>query len=88
MQECSDEQLINSYLKGNEKALEILVSRYLKPIYNFTYRYVGDTHYAEDITQEVFVKMWRNLKKPVPRIFCRQGSALMKFFRQTLFFLP
>lgn len=63
MQKYTDEQLVTDYLKGDEKALEILVSQYLKPIYNFAYRYVGDTHYAEDITQEVFVKMWRNLKK-------------------------
>ncbi len=59
----SDEQLIASYLRGNEKALEILIKRYLKPIYGFAFRFVSSSQEAEDIAQEVFVKMWRNLKK-------------------------
>ena len=40
MQEDTDAQLIIDYLRGDEKSLEILISRYLKPIYNFAYRYV------------------------------------------------
>jgi len=63
MKNCSDEQLIIDYLKGDEKALEILIKRYLKPIYSFTFRFVRDSQEAEDITQEVFIKVWRNLKK-------------------------
>ena len=59
----SDQQLILDYLKGDERAFEILIKRYLKPIYSFSYRYVGNSQDAEDITQEVFVKAWRNLKK-------------------------
>lgn len=59
----SDEQLVKQYLLGDEKSLELLIARYLKPIYGFVFRYVGDGEAAEDITQEVFVKMWRNLKK-------------------------
>jgi len=59
----SDQQLIADYLKGDEKSLEILIKRYLKPIYSFVYRYVGNEQEAEDATQEVFVKAWRNLKK-------------------------
>jgi len=59
----SDQQLIASYLAGDEKSLEILIHRYLKPIYSFVYRYIGNGQEAEDITQEVFVKVWRNLKK-------------------------
>ena len=59
----SDEQLIADYLAGDEKSLEILIKRYLKPIYSFCFRLVGDRQEAEDLTQEVFVKMWRNLKR-------------------------
>jgi RNA polymerase sigma-70 factor (ECF subfamily) len=58
-----DNQLIVDYFKGDEKSLEILIRQYLRPIYSFIYRYVGNTSDAEDITQEVFVRMWRNLKK-------------------------
>ena len=59
----SDQQLIACYLKGDENSLEVLIKRYFKPIYSFVYRYIGDYQEAEDITQEVFVKTWRNLKK-------------------------
>ncbi len=65
--DLSDEQLMTKYLKGDEKSLEVLIKKYLKPIYNFTYWYVGHAVCAEDITQEVFIKMWRNLKKFNPQ---------------------
>jgi len=63
MSMASDQQLIMNYLAGDEKSLEILIRSYLKPIYNFIYRYVGNGQEAEDITQEVFVRAWRNLRK-------------------------
>ncbi len=59
----SDKQLIADYLAGDEKSLEVLFGQYLKPIYSFIYRYIGSASDAEDITQEVFVKSWRALKK-------------------------
>lgn len=59
----SDEQLIAKYLSGDEKSFEILIKRYLKPIYSFVYRYVGNVQDAEDITQDIFVKVWRHLKR-------------------------
>jgi len=65
----SEAQLIANYLAGDEKSLEVLIESYLKPIYSFIYRYIGNEQEAEDITQEVFVKVWRNLKK-----FNRQKS--------------
>ncbi len=69
MRELSDNNLISSYLSGNEQALETLVKRYLKVIYWFVYRYAGEAATADDLTQEVFVRAWRNLKK-----FDRQKS--------------
>jgi len=59
----TDEQLIKEYRKGNEVALRELVSRYLKPVYGFVYRYVHQAGDAEDITQDVFVNAWKNIKK-------------------------
>ncbi len=63
MANISDQILIRKYLQGDEKSLEALILAYLKPIYSFTYRYVGNAQDAEDITQEVFVKVWRHLKR-------------------------
>ncbi|MCX6760863.1 MAG: sigma-70 family RNA polymerase sigma factor [Candidatus Nealsonbacteria bacterium] len=63
MENFSDKQLIAAYLRGEEKSFEVLIGRYLKPIYRFTHRYVGNIQDAEDITQDAFLKVWRNLKK-------------------------
>lgn len=59
----NDQFLIEEYLQGNEKSLEILILTYLKPIYSFAYRYVGSAQDAEDITQNVFIKVWRHIKR-------------------------
>jgi RNA polymerase sigma-70 factor, ECF subfamily len=63
MQDFTDEQLVGIYIKGDEKALEILISRHLKSLYNFVYGYVGNKQEAEDVVQETFVKIWRSIKK-------------------------
>lgn len=59
----SDAELIEEYHKGNDAALEKLINRYISPIFNFVSVYIHDKQSAEDITQEVFVKMWRHLKR-------------------------
>ena len=59
----SDTELVQQYLKGEEKALRELFERYLDPVYNFVYRYVGNSGDASDITQDVFLAVWKNLKK-------------------------
>ncbi|MFA6521413.1 MAG: RNA polymerase sigma factor [Candidatus Gracilibacteria bacterium] len=63
MENNYEQNLIKQYFAGDEGALEVLINLYLKPIYSFVYRYVNGAEEAEDITQEVFVKAWRNLKK-------------------------
>lgn len=59
----SDQELVLNYFNGDLESLEILIRRYLKPIYSFVCRYIGNKQDAEDVTQVVFVKVWRNLKK-------------------------
>lgn len=63
MQEFTDEELILQYLKGDESSLNFLIERYLKQIYGFIFKYVKDQQIAEDIAQDVFLKVWKNLKK-------------------------
>ena len=61
--ESPDAKLIAAYLADeDEAALAALIERYLKPVYGFVQRMAGSTD-AEDITQEIFVKVWKNLKK-------------------------
>lgn len=59
----NDQEIITDYLNGDEESLKALVERYLRPVYNFSYRICNNTENAEDITAEVFVKIWKNLKK-------------------------
>ncbi|MFA6304404.1 MAG: sigma-70 family RNA polymerase sigma factor [Patescibacteria group bacterium] len=63
MPENKDEQLAAAYLQGDAVALETLIKHYLKPIYGFVFRFVGNRSDAEDITQEVFLRVWRSMKK-------------------------
>lgn len=63
MDKISDKKLIKQYLVGDEASMEVLVKKYIKPIYSFTYRNVGSAPDAQDITQEVFVKVWKNIRK-------------------------
>lgn len=62
-EEILDEQLAVKYLAGDEKALEILIGRYLRYVYNFIARFIGERKEAEDLTQEVFLRVWKNIKK-------------------------
>lgn len=59
----SDGQLIADYLKGDEESLEVLIKRYLKTIYHYTYRQFQNEDDAEDATQEIFFKAWQNIRK-------------------------
>ncbi|MFA7654005.1 MAG: RNA polymerase sigma factor [Candidatus Magasanikbacteria bacterium] len=63
MKNNADEQLVEAYLAGNDGALVELIGRYTKAIYSFCVRFVGQGSEAEDITQEVFIKVWKNLRK-------------------------
>lgn len=58
-----DQDLIIEYLDGNNESLGILIKRYLQPIYNFVYTYIKDDEETEDVVQEIFLKVWKNLKK-------------------------
>jgi len=58
-----DEQLVLSYLQGDNEALNFLIERYLRQVYNFSAKYIGSAKEAEDLTQEIFLRVWKNLKK-------------------------
>jgi RNA polymerase sigma-70 factor, ECF subfamily len=54
-------QLIRRCLAGDAAAWEELVQQYHRRIYNICFRFVGSAADAQDLTQEVFVKMYRTL---------------------------
>jgi len=61
--QLKDEELVFHYMEGNDSAFVELVNRYLKPVYNFSHRLCGDKKDAEEISQESFVKLWKNIGK-------------------------
>jgi RNA polymerase sigma-70 factor (ECF subfamily) len=61
--EKGDQELIDDYAKGDSGAFARLVDRHAKRVYNFVYRLLGNRDDAEDVTQETFLKIWKNLKK-------------------------
>ena len=58
-----DKELIILYLEGNQKAFEVLLTRHKNKIYTSIYLFVKDHDLAEDIFQEVFIKIIDTLRK-------------------------
>jgi RNA polymerase sigma-70 factor (ECF subfamily) len=63
LQALDDNQLVTSYLGGAQRAFDVLVERYQTRLLNFVYRTVGDRERAEDLVQEVFVRVYRHLAR-------------------------
>lgn len=51
---------------GRKSAYQTLVKRHLKSISHYAYRLLGNQKDAEDITQEVFLRLWTNAQKWKP----------------------
>lgn len=55
--EASDEMLMVRYQRGDREAFAELVRRYSGPVYNFSVRHLRLAPVAEDVTQEVFLRL-------------------------------
>ena len=53
--------LVRRCIAGDVVAWEEIVQRYNRRIYNICYRFAGSGDDAQDLTQEVFIKMFRTL---------------------------
>jgi RNA polymerase sigma-70 factor (ECF subfamily) len=54
---CSDEQLLGLYVRGELSAMAVLVARYQRPLFTFLVRMCGESSRAEDLVQDVFLRM-------------------------------
>ncbi len=61
--QVEDSVLVNNYISGDEKALEILINRHNQRISSFIYSKVLDRDVTEDIFQDTFIKVIKTLKK-------------------------
>jgi RNA polymerase sigma-70 factor, ECF subfamily len=61
--DLDDARVVQAFLDGRERAFDELVSRYQVRLLNFVYRTVGDRERAEDLVQEVFIRIYRHLHR-------------------------
>ena len=61
MERENDVQLIRRILSGNDAAFSVLVQKHQKSIHALAWRKVGDFHIAEEITQDTFLQVYKNL---------------------------
>lgn len=56
-----DVQLVRLCLRGDGQSWEELVRRHTRRVYNLCYRFTGNSASAEDLSQEVFIRVYRTL---------------------------
>ena len=61
MLEDTDQQLVDRVLSGNKNAFNLLVLRYQHRVLALVGRFIHDSHEAEDVCQEAFIKAYRAL---------------------------
>jgi RNA polymerase sigma-70 factor (ECF subfamily) len=62
----SDVQLMLDVKAGDEQSFALLLQKYRSPLVNFIFRMVRDRESAEDLAQEVFLRVYRARKDYVP----------------------
>jgi RNA polymerase sigma-70 factor (ECF subfamily) len=58
-----DSDVVAAFLGGEERAFQELVQRYQTRLLNFIYRTIGDRERAEDLVQEVYIRVYRHLHR-------------------------
>lgn len=64
---ASDEVLMLRYKEGDMDAFEVLLERYQQPLFAFCYRFCNDSAQAQDLVQEVFLRLIKTAKNYEPR---------------------
>ena len=54
----SDEELMKRFQEADQSAYNEIVYRYKDQLFNFAYRFLGNTYEAEDVVQETFVRLY------------------------------
>jgi RNA polymerase sigma-70 factor (ECF subfamily) len=58
-----DADLVDRAAQGDESSFEQLVKKYQPMVFSTIYRYIGYPDDVEDLAQEVFIKIWRNIRQ-------------------------
>ena len=59
--EQPDPALLRKAQRGDERAFSVIVRTYEQPVFNYVLRLVGNRDLAEDLTQEVFLRVYQGL---------------------------
>lgn len=86
----SDQALIDSYRQGDESSISTLIERHRKKIYNYIFLLVKDRDVADDILQEVFIRVIKSLRegkyaddgKFIPWVMRIAHNLVIDYFRQ------
>ena len=63
LRQVDDGAVVSAFLAGEERAFQELVDRYQTRLLNFIFRTIGDRERAEDLVQEVFIRVYRHLHR-------------------------
>lgn len=67
---ADDFMLVQRMRAGDESAFGEIMRRYQRPVLDFVYRMVGNADTAQDLAQDVFVRVWRGIGR-----FSRRADA-------------
>ena len=59
--EPDDNDLVRQFLAGNSRAFDVLVNRFQDRMFNVAYRMVNNHEEARDLTQEIFVRLYKKI---------------------------
>ena len=61
VRDTATDLLIERCLTGDQQAWELIVRQHWRKVYNLAYKFVGKHDEAEDLTQDIFLKIFRSL---------------------------
>src|SRR5687767_5896904 len=64
---ASDDVLMLRYKDGDLSAFEIIIEKHQQPLISFVYRFCNDYHQAQDLVQDVFLRLVKVSRNYVPR---------------------
>lgn len=94
MVEIDDHSIIKRILLGNIDAFALLIDRYQQTVYHLTFNMTGNEEDARDLTQEIFIKAYLNLRKVDPQykffswLYRIAVNETLNYSKRKIFLLP
>ena len=79
-----DAALVADLKAGSEEAFALLIAQYHQPLYSLIARSLNDPADAADITQDVFLKVFRSIRSSTVIPPCGPGSTALHFTRRPI----